>query len=101
MAWPLTPLQTFVTKVTRISAAFLNDLQSPITALFSGVGNGTLAKLVVDAVGAQAISLTAGTIAKFTGGLVEMNGATGDGTAALKFTGTITTRKPFGDFLLG
>lgn len=61
MAWPLTPLTTYVSSTTpAIKAADLNAFQSAINSLYSGTL--TLKSLNVDGTGANASALGAGNI---------------------------------------
>lgn len=61
MAWPLTPLETFVARsVPVIKATFLNTLQKWVNDL--GLGVVTLKSLVVDGMGGNAVVSVAGSM---------------------------------------
>lgn len=105
MAWPKTPYQTFLPNTTRIGAAFLNAVQAAISDLYSGGANGSLAKLLVDGIGGAAVTLLSGSVAKFTGGFVELAGSTNEydpatfvNTAPTAFRALLKVTLPSGMF---
>lgn len=72
MAWPLTPITTFVAKTTKITASFLNSIQSAINDIFTGAK--TLKQVDVDGTGGAASSLAPG-VSVLASGAIVSNGS--------------------------
>lgn len=73
MAWPLTPLKTFVARATVITAAFLNQVQATANDLFNGVIS--LKSLAVDGTGGAVVAPPVGSIQISVGGSSTTEGA--------------------------
>lgn len=64
MAWPLTPIQTFIANVTRWTASFANQLQAGVNGIVAGTYS--LLGVVVDGVGGVVSTAVAGAISMST-----------------------------------
>lgn len=92
MAWPLTPLTTYVANSTPvIKAADLNSIQTAINNIFGG--SLSLKQMLLDGTGAATTSLTAGIVAQITGGALQLDGASGDTNAELVSSQVPSNRK--------
>jgi len=60
MAWPLTPIQTFISNVTRWTAAWANQVQAGVNGIVAGTYS--LIGVVADGVGGQTITAVPGTL---------------------------------------
>lgn len=64
MAWPLTPIQTFIANVTRWTASFANQLQAGVNGIVAGTYS--LIGVVIDGVGGVVSTAVAGAISMAT-----------------------------------